>query len=136
MNRNLLKKETLTVVDWLREGSLTPRQLMGIDDKEMYALAETANTYRRKGQLNSALEIVSVLAKIDPYRATWWRMLASLHKSQGGYAEAVVCFEAAAICGQRNPESTRQEFACLKRLGETALQEEMCRELKKLEEIG
>lgn len=130
MNTNVAQQQAQTVAGWLTDGSLTLRQLMGLTDEEMHALAETADACRRRGQLNRALEIVSVLASIDPYRAHWWRNLALLHKSQGGYAEAVTCFEVAAICGKRDPQSVKQELACLEQLGELALVKEMTKELE------
>lgn len=105
----------------LRRGDLTMRQVAGLSQQEMNAVAEAAEVLRRSGDLDGAAAVWGLLASYDPYVPRYWKALADLQRRRGRWAEAVACYEQLALVQDRTADDARAEAACLSALGEAEL---------------
>jgi len=126
MERVLQQNDRLTdlaarVAQDLRRGDLTMRQVVGLSDREMNAVADAADALRRRGDLANAARLWGLLIGFDPYVPRYWRALADLQRRLGRHAEAVLCYEVLALVQGRDSQSDLLEARCLEALGEADL---------------
>jgi tetratricopeptide (TPR) repeat protein len=109
------------VAVWLREGSLCLRDLVGLTDQEVQAVAQVAESLRRRGSLQDAVAVYSLLITYDPLGARHWQAMADLQRRLGQHAMAAACFEVLALLAGREAEATYRQALCLEQLGQTEL---------------
>lgn len=109
----------------LCEGSLTLRQVVGLTEQEMDAIAETAAELHRRGVIAQASSLYGLLAAHDPLRPGYWRGLAQTNAALGQDVTAVAALEVAAMLEDRRPVDVEQEASCLERIGQTSLAGEL-----------
>jgi tetratricopeptide (TPR) repeat protein len=105
----------------LRAGTLSFRDVLGLTEAEMTAVAAVAESYRRKGDLKEAIAVYSLLITYDPLKASHWYAMAELQRRSGQHAVAVACYEAAALLGERDATATYRQALCLEQLGQPDL---------------
>jgi tetratricopeptide (TPR) repeat protein len=116
----------------LSQGTLKLRDVVGLTDAEMQAVAQTAAALHRSGRHAEARAALALLLLYDPMNAVVWRQMADLHQSLGDHAVAVACYEAAALLGGREAGASRREARSLEQLGQPRLATQIV-ELRQLE---
>ncbi len=119
------------MASWLRDGSLRLRDVVGLTDAEMAALAALAESCRRRAELEEAIAVYALLLTHDPVNAAHWSAMADLQRRAGEQGVAVACYELAALLGGRELAASQREALCLEQLGHPELAEEL-RELAAL----
>lgn len=109
----------------LVEGTLALRHVVGLDDKEMDAIAHAADQLRQLGRVREAAQVYGLLVTQDPLQARYWRALADLQQELGNHPLALACYELLALLEDRTAEATRREARSLSALDEGALAAQM-----------
>jgi Flp pilus assembly protein TadD len=109
----------------LRDGTIKLRDLAGLSDAEMQALAGTAAALQKSGRRDDARAVYAMLLLYDPTNAEGWRRMADLHQAAGDHVVAVACYETAALLGGRELSATSREAHSLTRLGRRELADEL-----------
>jgi len=109
----------------VREGTLKLRDVVGLGDDELRALATAAAALQRSGRHADARAVYSLLLLHDPTSSGAWRAMADLHHGVGDHAVAVACYETAALLGGRDEVATRREARSLEQLGHPSLAAEL-----------
>jgi tetratricopeptide (TPR) repeat protein len=101
--------------------ALTVRELIGLTDQELEAVAQVAETLQRRGSLRDAIAVYSQLITCEPLQPRYWLALADLQRRTGQHAIAVACYEMAATLAGRDPEATYRQALSLQQMGHTEL---------------
>ena len=111
----------------LEQGTLTLRQAVGLDDAEMQAVVELAESWRRRGDLLRASAVYGLLISYDPFDPSYWRSLADLQRNQGLHVVALACYEVLAALQDRSADATYHQAHCLRQLDQAELADETLR---------
>lgn len=94
--------------------NLTLGDTIGLTATEISAVESTADSFRRRGQLEDALQLWVALLTCDPYAPRPWREVAQLQQRLGRHMAAVATFEMLARIADREAEATyREAISCL-----------------------
>lgn len=113
------------VADDLRRGRVTLRQVVGLTEKEVQAVADLAEQLRRDGAYHRTVRVYGLLLTYDPYASEYWERLGDLHARFGQHPVAVACFEVVALLRDRDRALTAKEASCLRRMGHPNLAAEL-----------
>jgi len=113
------------IAQYLREGSLTLKNVAGLAEEEMEAVEKIAVHYRRRGNLADAIAIYSLLLTYDRLKIHYWQTMADLQCRSGQHLLSIACDEVSALLGGRNIKSTHRQIVCLEQLGKKETAQEL-----------
>jgi tetratricopeptide (TPR) repeat protein len=101
--------------------ALTVRELIGLTDQELDAVAQVAEALLRRGSLRDAIAVYGQLITCEPLQPRYWLAMADLERRTGQHAVAVACYEMVATLAGREPEATYRQALSLQQLGQSEL---------------